>query len=83
MALIKNGYSAAIRGTAYANVPLNDEGEIATTSDTPASTKVMQFTMANADNSQADNDTLVNIFFGFAPNSRSVANDKMRVIWEV
>lgn len=83
MALVKEGYVSAIRGTAYASIPMNDEGQIATTSDTPATTKIMQFAMANAENTQAENQTLVNVFFGFAPRARTISNERMRVIWEV
>lgn len=83
MALAKEGYRSAVRGTAYASVPLNDDGYIASTTDTPIGTKNLQLTMVNAANSQEDNQSLTNIFLGFVDSYRQGSNYKMRVVWEV
>lgn len=83
MALAKQGYKSAIRGTAYVAVPMNDDGYIAESADTAVGTKNVQLTMVNAENSQATNQQIASLFFGFMPSTKAVANDRMRVIWEV
>lgn len=83
MALVKQGYSAASRGTAYGIVKLNSSGFIAVDDDEVATTKTVQVNLANADNTQADNQLLLSTLFGFVPNAKDVTNDRMRVIWEV
>lgn len=83
MSLAKLGYKPAVRGTTYNSVPMNPNGFIALGNDTAATTKTLQFTAANADNSQQTNQQLISTFMNFVPNAKFVTNARMRVIWEV
>lgn len=84
MALEKEGYKSAIRGTAYSYVPMNGSGEIARASETVETVKTLQFTMMNAANSQGMNERVAATILNFVPGMRTGGfNERMRVIWEV
>ena len=83
MALEKEGYTSAVRGTTKVNVPIDNEGLIVTDTSISVATMKFQVSAVNAENSLADNTDVLNFFIGLA-NGISVSDtNTMQVTWEV
>lgn len=82
MALIKQGYKDAIRGTTSSKVPITADGNIAQSSEEISGTKRFNFRFANAENGLNDNSKLLNIFLGFVGGSIETGTNEMSVKWQ-
>lgn len=84
MALDKEGYITAHRGTTKVRVPTTSDGNIAMEDDTATSVRYYSINQVNSSNNLADNQAVLNLFLGFvgAPETDPVDN-KMTVTWGV
>lgn len=81
MALAKEGYTSAIRGTTKANIGVDANGYIAPEGTTPAGTKRFSINKVNADNSLTDNTDVLNFFLTLARGSQDSLSNQMSVTW--
>lgn len=81
MALAKEGYASAIRGTTKANVGVDVNGQIAPAGTTPAGTKRFSINKVNADNSLTDNTEVLDFFLNLAQGRHDSLSNQMQVTW--
>jgi len=81
MALAKEGYASAIRGTTKANVAVDADGHIAPEGTTPAGQKRFSINKVNADNSLTDNTDVLNFFLTLARGQHDSLSNQMQVTW--
>lgn len=81
MALEKNGYQDAIRGTTKVNIAMDADGHIAPAGTTPAGTKRFTLNKVNADNSLTDNTEVLNFFLNLANGVQDSLSNQMQVTW--
>lgn len=84
MAMTKDGYQPAITGTAIITLATTTGGYIALDGDTPTgATKTINFNGVRAENTAAQNMSVVNVFFGEIISAASVVNKSAKVNWSV
>lgn len=83
MALAKEGYTSAVRGTTTVKVLTDDNGYIAESQESAASTKRFQISAVNADNNLTDNTEVLNFFLTLARGITLTDSNTMSVKWEV
>lgn len=85
MALDKEGYITAHRGTTKVKVAINENGDIASEDDVVAGSRYYSVNQVNASNNLADNQAILELFLGFvgASGSSDQASNKMTVTWGV
>lgn len=81
MALAKEGYTSAIRGTTKANIAIDENGYIAPEGTTPAGQKRFTLNKVNADNSLTDNTDVLNFFLNLAQGKQDSLSNQMSVTW--
>lgn len=81
MALAKDGYQDAIRGTTKVNVAVDADGHIAPEGTTAAGTKRFTINKVNADNSLQDNTDVLNFFLTLANGRADSLTNQMQVTW--
>lgn len=81
MALAKDGYTSAIRGTTKANIAVDANGYIVPEGTTPAGTKRFSINKVNADNSLTDNTDVLNFFLNLARGQHDSLSNQMTVTW--
>lgn len=79
--LAKEGYEPAIQGITTAAIDATADGMIAGEDDTPAGTKRLAIRVANAENSLAQNNELLNIFISICGAQRQNESNKFQVTW--
>lgn len=84
MAMTKDGYQPAITGTATVTLATTTGGYIATVGDTiTGELKTINFNGVRAENTAAQNMSVVNVFFGEIISAASVINKSAKVNWSV
>ena len=81
--MTKTGYQEAKIGTATFDVATTTGGFIAVGDDTPTASKKLNLKGVKAENSAADNVTVVNVFMNDIIDAVSVENISMTVEWSV
>lgn len=83
MGLAKQGYSDAVRGTTRVNVMIDENGYIAPEGEEMTGKKAFQINKANAENSLADNQEVLNFFLNLAQGVSDSMSNTMTVKWGV
>lgn len=84
MAMTKDGYRPAITGTATITLATTTGGYIALVGDTiTGELKTINFNGVRAENTAAQNMSVVNVFFGEIISAASVINKSAKVNWSV
>lgn len=84
MSLAKEGYKAAINGTAIMKAERDASGYIITNAETtPAGSKTLKITKANAENSASDNEYLFATLLGFTNSIYLGSTNQFTVSWAV
>lgn len=84
LALAKDGYSNAIKGTTSQKINLREDGTIAQDGDTIAGSKRISINTANASNSATTNQNIFRAFLDFVGNgSTDTLTNKFQVSWEI
>lgn len=84
MAMTKDGYQPAITGTATVTLATTTGGYIALVGDTiTGELKTINFNGVRAENTAAQNMSVVNVFFGEIISAASVVNKSAKVNWSV
>lgn len=84
MAMTKDGYQPAITGTATVTLATTTGGYIAIVGDTiTGELKTINFNGVRAENTAAQNMSVVNVFFGEIISAASVINKSAKVNWSV
>lgn len=83
MALAKEGYTPALRGTTKVNIPIDESGYIVPEGGNAASTKTFTITAVSAENSLTDNTDVLSFFLQLANGQQDSLSNTMSVKWEV
>ena len=82
--LVKDGYKPAINGTVTMKAEKDAAGNLITnTETTPAGTKTLRFTKANADNGASANEEFMAAIFGFTNTPYLGSSNQFDVTWKV
>lgn len=82
--LAKDGYKPAINGTVTMKAEKDAEGNLITNAETtPAGTKTLRFTKANADNGASQNEAFLATIFSFTNTPYLGSSNQFNVTWKV
>lgn len=83
MALEKQGYQTAPRGTTKVKFNINEDGTIVTDGSAAAGTKYVSINQANAANGLDDNNAVFAAFASITGGVFDLYSNKMTVTWSV